>query len=102
MSKLEIIYFGNELPNEDIQDLFRNLHLQSKKLAHPLLALFIENATQAVKDEVARLPSELKQLFPPFESVLSWADHIDLRDGLLCGAVMGVLLTIAQVGTYIG
>jgi monodictyphenone polyketide synthase len=102
MSKLEVIYFGNELPKEDLQDVFRRLHNHSKDARHPLLARFIANSTQAIKDEVCRLPSEMNQLIPPFETILSWAENNDLREGLICGAVDGALLTIAQIGTYIG
>ncbi|CAO2648474.1 Nn.00g077410.m01.CDS01 [Neocucurbitaria sp. VM-36] len=102
MSKLEIIYFGNELPKEDLQDVFRKLHLHSKDKRHPLLARFITESTLAIKEEVSRLPSELKHHIPPFETILTWAEHNDLREGPICGAVDGVLLTIAQIGTYIG
>ncbi|KAH8711843.1 putative polyketide synthase [Phaeosphaeriaceae sp. PMI808] len=102
MSKLEVVYFGNDLPKEDLQDVFRKLHLQSKDARHPLLACFIAKSTKAIKEEVSRLPSEIKRHVPPFETILSWAEHNDLREGLLCGAVMGVLLTIAQIGAYIG
>jgi hypothetical protein len=102
MSKFEVNYFGNELPKEDIQDVFRKLHLHSKDAKHPLLARFITQSTQVIKKEVERLPCEVKRHIPPFETILSWAGHDDLRDGLLCGAVIGVLLTIAQIGTYIG
>lgn len=102
MSKLEVIYFGNELPKEDLQDVFRKLHLHSKDRRHPLLARFIAESTQAIKEEARRLPSDLKHIIPPFDTVLTWAEHNDLREGPLCGAVDGVLLTIAQIGTYIG
>lgn len=102
MSSLEVIYFGNELPSEDLQDVFRKLHLHSKDARHPLLARFVAESTQAIKEEVMRLPAEIKQHVPPFETILSWAEHNDLRDGVLCGAVLGVLLSIAQIGTYVG
>ncbi|KAH7396389.1 putative polyketide synthase [Pyrenochaeta sp. MPI-SDFR-AT-0127] len=102
MSKLEVNYFGNEGPKEDLQDLFRELHLHSKDDRHSLLACFIAKSTKVIKEEVSHLPSEIKQHIPPFETILSWAEDNNLRDGLLCGAVGGVLLTIAQIGTYIG
>ena len=102
MSKSEVIYFGNELPKEDLQDVFRKLHLHSKDIRHPLLARFIVESTQAIKEEVCRLPSELRQHIPPFDTILTWAELHDLREGPICGAVDGVLLTIAQIGTYIG
>lgn len=99
--KMEFIYFSNEFPKEDLQDLFRRLHNHSKDTHHPLLARFIHEATLAVKDEVRRLPTELKQLIPPFETLFSWVENTELREGLICGAVDGVLLIVVQLATYI-
>jgi monodictyphenone polyketide synthase len=100
--KMELVYFSNEFPRDDLQDLFRHLHNHSKDKHHPILAQFINETTRAVKDEVRRLPTELKQLIPPFETVLSWAENTELREGLICGAVDGVLLVVVQLATYIG
>jgi hypothetical protein len=99
---MELVYFSNEFPREDLQDLFRRLHNHSKDKQHPVLARFIHEATWAVKDEVRRLPTELKQLIPPFENLLSWVENAELREGLICGAVDGVLLIVVQLATYIG
>jgi hypothetical protein len=101
-SKMELVYFSNEFPREDLQDLFRRLHNHSKGKNHPVLARFIQEATWAVKDEVRRLPMELQQLIPPFETLLSWVENIELREGLICGAVDGALLIVVQLATYIG
>jgi len=99
---MELIYFSNEFPWDDLQSLFRRLHNHSKDKHHSILAQFINEATWAVKEEVRRLPTELKQLIPPFETVLSWAENTELRESLICGAVDGVLLVIVQLATYIG
>lgn len=101
-SNMELVYFSNEFPREDLQDLFRRIHNHSKDRQHPLLAQFLSEATWAVKDEIRRLPTELKQLIPPFETILAWAEHTELREGLICGAVDGVLLIVIQLATYIG
>lgn len=98
---MEVIYFTNEFPKEDLQDTFRILHNQSKDNCHRLLAQFICEATKAVKSEISQLQSSLKQLIPPFETLFDWAENPALRDGLLCGAVDGVLLILAQISTYI-
>lgn len=100
--KMELIYFSNEFPREDLQDLFRRLHSYSKEKHHSILASFIHEATWAIKDEVRRLPTELKQLIPPFETIFSWVENTELREGLICGAVDGVLLIVVQLATYIG
>jgi len=102
MADSEIIFFGNELPKGDIQDTFRKLHLRSKDAKHPLLARFISEATQALRDEVSELPSDIKQQIPAFDSILQWVNMIDLREGPLSGAVQGIVLVAAQVGVYIG
>ena len=82
-------------------EIFRILHNQSKDRRHGLLDQFLWEATKAVKTEISQLQSSLKQLIPPFETLFAWAEHGELRDGLLCGAVDGVLLTIAQISIYI-
>jgi len=99
---MELVYFSNEFPKDDLQDLFRRLHGHNKDRHHQILAQFINESTWAVKDEVRRLPTELKHLIPPFETVLSWAENIELREGLICGAVDGVLLVVVQLAAYIG
>jgi hypothetical protein len=102
MTKLEVIYFGNELPKEDLQDVFRKLHLHSKDARHHLLARFIDLSTDAIKEEVRGLSSEIKKHIPPFETILAWAEYDDLREGIISGAVEGALLIMAQVASYIG
>ncbi len=99
---MELVYFSNGFPRDDLQDLFRRLHSHSKDRHHPILAQFINESTWAIKDEVRRLPTELKHLIPPFETVLSWAENTKLREGLICGAIDGVLLVVLQLTTYIG
>lgn len=102
LCKMELVYFTNEFPKEDLVDVFRRLHNHSKDRSHSLLAQFINEATLAVKDEVRKLPTETKRQFPPFSTLFSWAEDAELREGLMCGAVEGVLLIVAQLATYIG
>ena len=99
---MKLSYFSNEFPKEDLQRLFRSLHNHSKGTAHPMLAQFLHEATAAVKQEIRQLPHELKQIIPPFTTILSWAENSELREGLLCGAVDGVLLIVVQLAMYIG
>lgn len=98
---MEVIYFSNEFPKEDLEDVFRQLHNRSKKSDGHVLARFIDEATKAVKKEVQKLPSSLRQMIPPFETLSSWAENKELREGQLCGAVDGVLLVFAQISLYI-
>lgn len=100
--KMELVYFSNDFPKDDLHDVFRRLHNHSKDKHFPILAQFIHEATWAIKDEVRQLPTELKQLIPSFDTLLSWAENTQLRGGLICGAVEGVLLVFVQLATYIG
>lgn len=101
-SKMELVYFSNDFPKDDLHDVLRSLHNHSKDKHFPILAQFILEATWAIKDEVRQLPTELKQLIPPFNTLLAWAENTKLREGLICGAVDGVLLVVVQLATYIG
>jgi monodictyphenone polyketide synthase len=98
---MEVVYFGNEFPKEDLMDVFRCLHNRSKSSDHHVLARFINESTAAVKKEIEKLPSSLKSLIPTFESLSSWAENKELREGQLCGAIDGVLLVLVQVSVYI-
>lgn len=79
--RIDLVYFSNEFPKDDLQDLFHRLHNHSKDKHHRFLAQFISESTWAVKDEVRRLPTELRQLMPPFETILSWVENTELREG---------------------
>ncbi|KAG6254329.1 Type I Iterative PKS [Claviceps purpurea] len=84
-SSLRVIFFGNELPNDDLQSHFRRLHTRSKDRNHPLLARFIDEATLVLKEEISALSTDLGRLIPTFETVLQWSEdaNASLREGLL-------------------
>nr|AGI60157.1 type I polyketide synthase PKS5 [Dolichousnea longissima] len=100
--KMKVIYFSNEFPHDDLQDLLRLLHNHSKDRHHAVLSRFIDEATLAIRDEIRRLPTALKILIPPFETVLNLADHSELRKGPLSGSIDGVLLCVVELATFIG
>ena len=100
--KMKVLYFSNEFPHDDLQDLLRRLHNHSKDKKHAILARFIDDATLAIRQEVRRLPTALKALIPPFETILNLADHPALRKGLLSGSIDGVLLCVVELATFIG
>lgn len=100
--KMQVLYFSNELPNNDLQQLFRRLHNHAKDRKHPVLARFIQEATSAVVEEVRLLPSGVRALVPPFESVLNLADLSDMHKGPLGGAIEGVLHCVAELASLIG
>ena len=100
--KMKLFYFSNEFPHDDLQDLLRRLHNHSKDRRHTILASFIDEATLAIRDEVRRLPTALKALIPPFETVLNFAEHAELRKGPLSGSIDGLLLCVVELATIIG
>jgi monodictyphenone polyketide synthase len=100
--KLNLIYFSNEFPSEDLSYLLRRLHNHSKHRNHPILARFLGEATQALRQEIGLLRTELGLLVPSFESVTTLAGEIELRKGPLSASVDGVLLCVLQLATYIG
>lgn len=99
---MRLLYFSNELPPDDLHTLFHNLHNHSKDRQYPILARFLEEATLAVREEVRQLPSTLRALIPPFESILDFVEFGDLRKGQLCGSIDGILLCTLELGTLIG
>jgi hypothetical protein len=100
--KLRLVYFSNEFPHDDLQHLFRRLHVHSKDKRHTILAQFIDKATSVIREEVQDLPAPLKNLFPPFQTVFNLADDAELRRGPMCGSIDGVLLCAVQLATFIG
>jgi monodictyphenone polyketide synthase len=99
---MEFVYFSNEFPKGDLQNIFRQIHKHSKDRRYRTLADFIQEATVVAKEEVQNLPAEARALFPAFDTILSWSESAKLREGLLCGAVDGALLIVAQLAIYIG
>ncbi|KAI3545136.1 beta-ketoacyl synthase domain-containing protein [Colletotrichum abscissum] len=95
-----LIFFSNEFPPAESQTL-RRLYLDSKDKRHPHLSRFLEEATAAVRDEVEKLPLDLRRLVPYFESVQSLLADRKLRRGVLSGSIDGVLLCIIQIGSFI-
>ncbi|QSZ29342.1 hypothetical protein DSL72_003856 [Monilinia vaccinii-corymbosi] len=100
--RLKVCYFSNEFPQDDLRDLVRRLRVHSKDLRHSFLARFINEATLAIREEVQLLPSSLRRLVRPFETVFSFVDQTTLRNGPLGGAIDGVLLCAVQIATLIG
>ena len=100
--RLRLAYFSNELPHDNLQHLLRRLWNHSKDRSHPLLANFIEEATLAIREEIRQLPTALKSLIPPFQTILNFADSPELRKGQLSGSIDGVLLAAVELSALIG
>jgi hypothetical protein len=99
---MKLLYFSNEFPHDDLQTVFDELHTHSKNRRHHILARFLDEATIALRDEIKQLPTALKALIPPFETISNLINYPDLRKGQLCGSIDGILLCTVQIGTLIG
>ncbi|KAK8064116.1 ketoacyl-synt-domain-containing protein [Apiospora saccharicola] len=100
-SRMQLLYFSNEFPRDDLATLCRRLHMLSKQRRHPVLARFLDEATELIRAEVRLLPASLQAQFTPFSVVLNFVDHAELRSGPLGAAIDGVLLVAVQLGTLI-
>lgn len=96
-----LIFFGNEVPSDGAKDLFRRLRQHSKDRRFRLLSIFLEESTAILKEEAAKLPKQLQELIPHFDSVCALAD-VDFRQGPLGAAMESALLTILELALFIG
>lgn len=101
-TRTRLVYFSNEFPYDDLATLFRGLLLHSKRRDHSILALFLEEATLALRDEIQQLPAQTRALIPPFESILNFVDFTEVRHGPLSGSIDGILLCTVELGALIG
>lgn len=97
----KLVFFSNEFPNDDLQDLFRRLQRNSKNKRFRCLATFLEECTAIVKEETLKLPQPVQDLLPPFQTVLSLADQSQFQQGPLGGALESALLCVLEIGMFI-
>lgn len=97
----KLIFFGNEFPTDDLKSLFRGLFLHSKDRRFRQLATFLEESTQVLQKEVAKLPASLKKMVPHFDTILPLID-VDFRQGPLGAAMESALLVVLELGMFIG
>lgn len=103
VGKMQIVHFHNEFPYDDQPSMFREILAHSKDRSHPVLAHFLDEATRAVRDEIRQLPAALRDLIPPFESILNFVEFTELRKNLvLSNSVEGLILCVIELGTFIG
>lgn len=100
--KVRVLHFGNEFPPDDLHQLFRRLRLRSKHEDCLLLRQFLSRCAVVIRDEVRHLPAQLRSLFPPIGNVLDLISIPNWRRGPLSGAMEGVLLSLLEMGLFIG
>lgn len=98
----KLVYFSNELPSDEhIGAHLRRLQALSKDRRHPILKVFLDDATDVLRQELRKLPSNLLSLIAPFESIIDFAYQFGLRTGPFGGSTEGVFACLIQLGTYI-
>ncbi|KAL2855954.1 hypothetical protein BJY01DRAFT_263892 [Aspergillus pseudoustus] len=96
-----LVFFGNEFPSDGLKELFRRLQQHSRDRRFRLLSVFLEESTAILKEEKSKLPQQLQQLIPHFDTVCVLAE-VDFRQGPLGAAMESALLTTLELGMFIG
>lgn len=99
---MKLFFFSNKFPTDDLPDLFRRLRLCSQSSGHIVLRQLLEETTMVVREEIHRLPPELRSLIPPFRSILDLAENYNWHKGSLCGVFECVFLCLVQLGLFVG
>lgn len=98
----DVVFFGNQFPNDDLKDLFRRLSQHSKDVRFRTLAAFLDTATNTLKDEINKLPPHARDEVPHFDNLLGLVEHGDFRGGALSAAMESATLTTLQLAMVIG
>ncbi|KAK2596142.1 hypothetical protein QQS21_006419 [Conoideocrella luteorostrata] len=97
-----LVYFGNEFPNDDLNELFRKLLQHSKDRRFRILGAFLDEAVLVLQEEIARLPHHVKSQVPHFDNIVTISENGYLRELGLGAAMESALLIILQLGLFIG
>ncbi|OQE35213.1 hypothetical protein PENCOP_c014G02940 [Penicillium coprophilum] len=97
-----LLYFGNEFPNDDVNEIFRRLQQHSKDRRFRLLNAYLEDSVLVLQDEVAKLPHSVKSRVPHFDNIATLSELGYLRELGLGAAMESAFLLILQLGLFIG
>jgi asperthecin polyketide synthase len=97
-----ILWFGNEFPSDDLNELFRRLQQHSKDRRFRLLNAYLEESTLVLQDEINKLPHHIRSQVPHFDNIVTLSENGYLRDLGLGAAMESALLIILQLGLFIG
>jgi hypothetical protein len=97
-----LLYFGNEFPNDDLNDLFRRLLQHSKDRWFRLLNAHLEESTLVLQDEISKLPHYVKGQVPHFDKIVTLSEHGCMRDLGHGAAMESALLIVLQLALFIG
>ncbi|MCJ1382994.1 hypothetical protein MMC17_006107 [Xylographa soralifera] len=97
----KVVFFNNEFPTDDLQDLFRRLQRYSKDKRFLCLATFLQECVTVLKEESQKLPQLHRDLLPHFSTISALANLEDYRHGPLGGALESTLLCVLEIGMFI-
>ncbi|KAM5459232.1 Type I Iterative PKS [Microsporum canis] len=101
-----ILFFSNDFPNDDLKGLFATLQQRARDSRFRNLATFLSECTVVVKEEIAKLPDNLRNDLPPFQSIPAIAAYYTSygpgHGCSLAAGLEGVLLVALQIGMLIG
>jgi len=91
-----ILFFGDQTAEQ--YSLLKKIVLRQKS---PLVATFFERVSQVLREEVSKLPYTQRATIPDFLTANDLVENY-YQKGLKVPMVEGVMVTIAQLGHYIG
>ena len=97
-----IIFFGSEVPKDELRDVFRRMLIHAKDRRFRLLAAFIKESTRILIAELGLLPRFVRDQVPHFDNILHLSEHGSFQDGVLGVAMENAFLVVLQVGMFIG
>lgn len=102
VSQPRLVYFGNEFPNDDLNELFRKLLQHSKDRRFRSLSAFLDEATLVLQEEIAKLPHNVRSQVPHFDNIVTLSENGYLRELGLGAAMESALLIVLQLALFIG
>jgi asperthecin polyketide synthase len=97
-----LLYFGNEFPSDDVNEIFRRLQQHSKDRRFRLLNAYLEDSILVLQDEIAKLPHSVRSQVPHFDNIATLSEIGYLRELGLGAAMESAFLLILQLGLFIG
>ncbi|EFY95624.1 polyketide synthase [Metarhizium robertsii] len=102
VSQPRLVYFGNEFPNDDLNELFRKLLQHSKDRRFRSLSAFLDEASLVLQEEIAKLPHNVRSQVPHFDNIVTLSENGYLRELGLGAAMESALLIVLQLALFIG
>lgn len=101
-SGTKVVFFVERPSEHDLSSLFRQLRLQSKISDHTILRWLLVESTTVLREEIRRLPSELKGSLPPFQTVPDLCESYAWQASPLAGPLSNVFSCLVSLCLFVG